>query len=218
MIALNRKVLHEVTGFWRKLGELLGTLGVPLTDTTTCTFSLGQQAYIKQILGHFSIENAHTVVNGGRTQSQPKSPHLSPALLTPAEKTKYCKMIGCLMYATIMTHPDITFAVSTLSQYLNAPHITHLQAVTQIFHYLAGMKDFKFILGDSHSAIAGYSDADWASQIHHHSIAGFAFFVGIRAVSWSLKKQPIITLSSRGQICHPHSFFEEYHLDSYITY
>jgi hypothetical protein len=37
---------------------------------------------------------------------------------------------------------------------------------------------------------------DWVSQIHHHSISGFAFFVGIGAVSWSSKKQPIITLSS----------------------
>jgi len=100
------------------------------------------------------------------------------------------------MYATVMTCPDIAFAVSTLFQYLNAPHTIHLQAVTQIFCYLTGMKDFKLILRGPHSAIAGYLDADWASQIHHHSISGFVFFVGNRAISWSLKKQLIITLSS----------------------
>jgi len=36
MIALNCKVLHEVAGFWRKLGELLGVIGEvgssPYTD------------------------------------------------------------------------------------------------------------------------------------------------------------------------------------------
>jgi hypothetical protein len=32
--------------------------------------------------------------------------------------------------------------------------------------------------------------------MHRHSISGFAYFIGIGAVSWSSKKQPIITLSS----------------------
>lgn len=126
----------------------------------------------------------------------PGSPHLSATLLTPAEKTKYREMIGCLMYATMMTRPDIAFAVSTLSQYLDVPHTTHLQAVTRIFRYLSGTKDLKLVLSGPYSAITGYSDADWASQLHHHSISGFAFFVGNGVVSWSSKKQPIITLSS----------------------
>ena len=92
--------------------------------------------------------------------------------------------------------PDIAFAVSALSQYLDAPHTTHLHAVTQVFHYLAGTKDFKLVLGGSHSTLAGYSDADWASQMHCHSISRFVYFIGVGAVSWSSKKQPIITLSS----------------------
>ena len=126
----------------------------------------------------------------------PDSFHLLATLLTPAEKTKYCEMIGYLMYATVMTHPDIVFAVSTLSQYLDAPQTTHLQAVTRVFHYLSDMKELKLVLGGPHSTIAGYSNVDWASQIHHHSISGFVFFVSIGAISWSSKKQPIITLSS----------------------
>jgi hypothetical protein len=44
--------------------------------------------------------------------------------------------------------------------------------------------------------IAGFSDSDWASQFHRHSISGFAYFIGLGTVSWSTKKQPIITLSS----------------------
>ena len=105
-------------------------------------------------------------------------------------------MIGSLMYAAVMTRPDIAFAVSHLSQYLNAPRITHLLAVTRVFRYLSGTRDLKLVLGGPNSTIIGYSDSDWASQIHRHSISGFAFFIGSGVVSWSSKKQPIITLSS----------------------
>jgi hypothetical protein len=72
----------------------------------------------------------------------------------------------------------------------------HLQAMTHVFHYLSGTKGLKLVFGGPHSTITGYSDADWASQLHHHSISRFTFFIGNGAVSWSSKKQPIITLSS----------------------
>jgi len=109
---------------------------------------------------------------------------------------QYREMIGCLMYATVMTRPDIAFAVSTLSQYLEAPHTTHLHAVSRIFRYLSGTKELKLVLGGVKSAIVGYSDADWASQGHRHSISGFAFFIGAGAATWSSKKQSIVTASS----------------------
>ena len=37
-------------------------------------------------------------------------PQVSAILLTATEKTKYREMIGCLMYAAVMTCPDIAFA------------------------------------------------------------------------------------------------------------
>ena len=51
-------------------------------------------------------------------------------------------------------------------------------------------------LGGKDPKLHGYSDTDWASQAHRHSISGFAVFQGEGVVSWSSKKQPIITLSS----------------------
>jgi hypothetical protein len=44
--------------------------------------------------------------------------------------------------------------------------------------------------------LEGYCNADWASQPHCHSISGFLFHYGQGAVSWSLKKQSMITLLS----------------------
>jgi hypothetical protein len=42
----------------------------------------------------------------------------------------------------------------------------------------------------------GFSDADGASQEHHHVITGFAFLVDGGAVSWSSKKQELVILST----------------------
>jgi len=76
------------------------------------------------------------------------------------------------------------------------PHVTHMKAVQRVVRYLKGTCDLRLILGGEHQRLIGYSDADFASQLHRHSISGFAFFTGNGVVSWSSKKQPIVTLSS----------------------
>ena len=152
---------------------------------------MGQQAYVKQIISHFGLLDARvatTPIEIGINLSF-DSPQVSSISLTPTKKTKYRKTIGCLMYATVMTCPDITFAVSTLSQYLKAPHTTLLHAVTRVFRYLSGTKEYKFVLGGTDTSIFGDADSDYASQIHPHSIS--AFFISKGVVSWSSKKQPI---------------------------
>ena len=42
----------------------------------------------------------------------------------------------------------------------------------------------------------GYCDADWASQPHRHSTSGYVFYFGGGVMSWSSKKQQVISLSS----------------------
>jgi hypothetical protein len=156
------------------LGPINWLLGVSIThDVEAKTISLSQRTYVKQIITRFGLEDARTAATPLEPgiDLSPDSPAISPKLLMLAEKTKYREMIGCLMYATVMTCPDIAFAVSTLSQYLETPSTSHLVAVTRVFHYLVGTKDLKLILGRTHSEILGYSDADWASHMHRHSIS-----------------------------------------------
>ena len=181
------------------LGPINWLLDVNITqDLFAHTISLSQQAYIKQIINHFNLTEARIVTTPMEASIDLSfdSHHISAIILTPAEKTKYHEMIGCLMYTAVMTHPDISFAVSSLSQYLDTPCTTHLQAVIRVFHYLSGTKNLKLTLGGLNTMITGYLDSDWASQTHCHSISRFAFFIGMGIVSWSSKKQLIITLSS----------------------
>jgi hypothetical protein len=120
------------------------------------------------------------------------------AEITHMKNIPYHKSIGSLMYAAIGTHPDITFTISTLGQFQDNPGQVHLDAVKQVFHYLNGTKELALIYGGEGKtrSLQGFSDADGASQEHCHAITGFAFLVDGSAVSWSSKKQELVTLST----------------------
>jgi hypothetical protein len=101
------------------LGTINWLLGVKISrNLEDHTISFCQQTYIEQILARFGLEDSRTAVTPLEPgiDLTPDSPAVSSTLLTPYEKTKYREMIGSLMYVTVMTRPDISFVVSTLSQ------------------------------------------------------------------------------------------------------
>ena len=108
----------------------------------------------------------------------------------------YREVIGLLMYASVGTHPDISFAISTLSQFLDNLGHTHWEAVKCVFQYLLGMKDLQLTFGGGKDGLEGYTDADGASQEHRCAISGYAFIIDRGAVSWSSRKQELGTLST----------------------
>jgi hypothetical protein len=111
-------------------------------------------------------------------------------------KVPYREAIGSLMYASVATWPDITFAISYLSQFLENPGRVHWEAVKRVLRYLSGTKTHALTYGNEHHDIIGFTDADGASQEHRHAISGFAFLIDGGAVSWASKKQELITLST----------------------
>ena len=66
----------------------------------------------------------------------------------------------------------------------------------QVFKYLKATQDLHLVLGGDNLNLMGYLDTDWASQMDCHSISGYAFYLGSGIISWSSKKQPIVTLSN----------------------
>ncbi|KAF7351763.1 Retrovirus-related Pol polyprotein from transposon TNT 1-94 [Mycena sanguinolenta] len=181
------------------LGEVKWLLGFHITrDLEARTLSMGQQSYIDEIIAEMGLENAAPVM----TPMEPgvdlsyDAPGVSDQLLSPAQNRHYRKAIGRLLYVSRGTRPDIAFALSHVAQFGDAARTTHLKAVQRIFKYLKGTRDLRLVLGGVRRSLFGYSDSDWASQAHRHSISGYTFFLGNGAISWSSKKQPIVTLSS----------------------
>ena len=76
------------------------------------------------------------------------------------------------------------------------PRWVHWEGVKRVFRYLSGTKNWKLTYGTTNNQLEGYTDADGSSQEHQHVISGYVFLINGGAVSWSSKKQELVTLST----------------------
>lgn len=108
----------------------------------------------------------------------------------------YREALGALQYLSVTTQPDITYAVSILTWLSQNPGITHWNGVKHVYTYLKYTRDLWCTFGGQQAKIAGYTDADGMSQEDRHAISGYIFMLNGGAVSWSLKWQDMISLST----------------------
>ncbi|XP_068666352.1 secreted RxLR effector protein 161-like [Aristolochia californica] len=113
------------------------------------------------------------------------------------DSTFYKQIVGSLMYLT-STRPDVMFVVSLISRFMDCPTELNFQAKKMILRYLKGTIGFGVFYkkGGSEELIA-YIDSDYVGDIDERkNISGYVFMLGSSAVSWSSKKQPVVTLST----------------------
>ncbi|KAL7291669.1 hypothetical protein TKK_0014705 [Trichogramma kaykai] len=101
------------------------------------------------------------------------------------------------MYLSIETRPDITHAVSYLSQFNSCYGKDHWTAAKLVFRYLKGTSKLKLTYLRSEEELIGFADADWGSDItDRNSYSGYMFSLSNSAVSRCSKKQKSVALSS----------------------
>jgi hypothetical protein len=108
----------------------------------------------------------------------------------------YHEAIGSLMWACLGTRPDIAFAVTTLSRFSKNPGPSHWEAAKRVLRYLKGTRDLWLSYGGLKGELVGYADADGSMSEDRHAINGYAFILNGGAISWSCKRQEIISLST----------------------
>ncbi|XP_052290010.1 secreted RxLR effector protein 161-like [Citrus sinensis] len=89
-------------------------------------------------------------------------------------------------------------AVSSISRYMERPREDHLLAAKRILRYLRGTAEFGlFYKKGKKSYLYGFADSDYVGYLDdRRSTSGYVFMFGSAAISWSSKKQPIVTLST----------------------
>nr|XP_025702512.1 uncharacterized protein LOC112803216 [Arachis hypogaea] len=101
---------------------------------------------------------------------------LSPDQGEPlADPGRYRRLISRLNYLTV-TRPDISFATSILSQFLDSPCDSHWDAAVRVLRYIKGAPGKGLLYEDKgHNQIVGYADADWAgSPSDRRSTSGYS--------------------------------------------
>jgi hypothetical protein len=115
------------------------------------------------------------------------------------DATLYRSIIGSLRYL-VNTRPDISYAVSILSRFMESPAEQHWAAMKQLLRYVRGTVNYgcRYKKGDTVvPTLVGYSDSDLAGDVDDRkSTTGIIYFLGSSAVTWASPKQKVVALSS----------------------
>ncbi|XP_023530038.1 uncharacterized protein LOC111792709 [Cucurbita pepo subsp. pepo] len=117
--------------------------------------------------------------------------------LSPKDTTRYRSVVGALQYLSL-TRPDISFCVNRVCQFMSSPTSIHWAAVERILHYLHDTIDMGLcLIKFSTDLLSAFLDADWTGNPDdRRSTGGYAIFFGGNLISWSSKKQSMVSRSS----------------------
>ena len=110
----------------KDLGHLNYFLGLEITHSTDGLY-ITQAKYTSELLSRAGLTNSKTVDNLVELNA-----HLTPTGGKPlSNPSLYKRLVGSLVYLTV-THPDISYAVHQVSQYLFTPPLCYCSAHSSI--------------------------------------------------------------------------------------
>nr|XP_027086538.1 uncharacterized protein LOC113708274 [Coffea arabica] len=174
------------------LGWMHYFLGIEVMQSDDGIF-LSQKKYVGEILNRFQMKDCNSVSTPSECGVKLHKDHNGKKV----DSTLYKQIVGSLIYLTA-TRPDVMYSVSLISRYMENPTELHLLATKRILRYLQGTRNLGiYYKKGEKSNLVGYTDSDYAGdQDDGRSTSGYVFMLGIGAICWSSKKQPIVTLSS----------------------
>lgn len=122
----------------------------------------------------------------------------------PIDKGRYQRLVGKLIYLA-HTSPDISFAVSVVSQFMNSPTEEHMEVVYKILRYLKMTPGLGlFFKKTARKEIEIFTDANWAGSVtDKRSNSGYCTYVSGNLVTWQSKKQSVVSKQCRSRIQGP---------------
>jgi hypothetical protein len=154
---------------------------------------ISQMKYTRGVLKKFGIDKAKSIKTLMDTND-----HLDLDLGgTSVDQKVYRSMIRFLLYFCA-SKPDIMLRVCMCARIKVAPNDCHLRAVKRIMRYLVFTSNLcLWYPKRSRFELIGYSDADYVGyKVDRKSTSGTYQFLGWSLVSWFLKKQIFVALST----------------------
>lgn len=181
---------------FRDEGEAEWYLGIRIIrDRSARKLWLCQDSYIEKIANRFDLTD-RTARN---TPISVESLTPNPDKASPNEIHAYQRRVGSIIYAAVITRPDVAFASSKLSEYLINPAIKHRDAADRVIIYLYSTRHYALEFGsspDDEEIFLMASDAAFGDNIDRKSTAGYLCKLFGAAVDWKSGKQMTVTTSS----------------------
>lgn len=176
------------------LGRMRFFLGIEVLQESDGIY-ICQRKYALEVLKKFGMMESNSVgspiVPGFKVSKDEAG--------VTVDETNYKQLVGSLMYLTA-TRPDMMFVISLISRYMEKPTELHLQEAKRALRYLRGTVNYGIFYkkgGNGECELLGFTDSDYAGDMDDRkSTSGYVFLMSSGAVSWSSKKQPIVTLST----------------------
>lgn len=192
LIARNhRAALDALVEYLKGLGwgitvesPIRGFLGCRIEqDIEAGTVCVWQTQYIEKLAETFRISESrpqYTPLEPGLTFGERES---EPA--SEENKLFYQRIIGALLWVAGVTRPDISHAVSVLSQFSSNPGKVHIKAAIRVARYLLTTKDLGLTYRhDADHNLQFYADASYGDRVDRRSSAGFTGMRSGAAVVW----------------------------------
>lgn len=114
------------------------------------------------------------------------------------------KMVGCLLYCSGFTRPDITYATHYISRFVNYPNTKILNETKRIIKYLMNTKEYVIVFKyQDHPhikkpfALQIYTDADYAQDtVERKSTISYTITYHSAPLDWKTKTTPLVCQSS----------------------
>jgi hypothetical protein len=176
----------------KDLGPLSYFLGIAVTRSSDGLF-LSQQRYAHDILHRANMGDCNPVLTPVDTNGKLGTDSGPPV----DDPTLYRSLAGALQYLTF-TRPDLSYAVQQVCMHMHDPRVSHFNALKRILRYVKGTLDMGLQMRPSPlRSLVGFTDADWAGcPDTRRSTSGYCIFLGDNLLSWSSKRQSVVSRSS----------------------
>lgn len=206
----SRAKMDEVKAFIKlhfevdDMGKLHFYLAIEWTrDWQNRTITGHQTKFARTILKRFRMEEctpAETPIAEGTVLTTADCPVPGSKEEEYMKNVPYLEAIGSLMYLMLGTRPDLAFAIGKLSRFGNNPGTTHWNLLKRVISYVKGTLNYSITLGGDSRGIPkliAYSDSSFQDcPDTSRSTSGYVFFLGVGPVSWSSKRQTVVTNST----------------------
>jgi Reverse transcriptase (RNA-dependent DNA polymerase) len=175
-----------------------------IVDNKLVSVKLHQLSYINDVLDRFGFQDCHAVFTPAvpntylTLEMEDYSGQVKDHKSSKISIASYPSVVGCLLWISLCTRPEISQAVSQLSRFVHKPCLAHLTAVKHVLRYLAGSRDLGLTFNSKANNIPTvYSDATWGSDpTSQRSMSAYCVLFYGAVISWHCGLQKSVSLST----------------------